>query len=90
MASLRAVFIVAAKRTPFGTFGGALKAVSATDLSAAAARAALEAGKVPPEAVDSVIVGNVMQVTCTRRDGGGREGGRKGGCVEWAWSSFAV
>ena len=81
MASLRAVFIVAAKRTPFGTFGGALKAVSATDLIAVAARAALEAGKVPPEAVDSVIVGNVIQVRwkCVRT--GGTGGGREWACL---------
>ena len=58
----RGVFIVAAKRTPFGTFGGALKALSATDLSVAASRAALAEGKVDPEVVDSVIVGNVVQV----------------------------
>lgn len=56
------VFIVAAKRTPFGTYGGLLKDFSATDLTEHAARAALAAGKVPPEIVDSVVVGNVMQV----------------------------
>jgi len=60
----RAVFIVAAKRTPFGTFGGKLKAVTATDMCKVAAVAALEAGRVPPEAVDSVIIGNVAQVIC--------------------------
>ncbi len=58
----RAVFVVAAKRTPFGTFGGKLKAVSATDICKVAAKGALEAGKVPPEAVDSVIIGNAAQV----------------------------
>ncbi len=58
----RAVYIVAAKRTPFGTFGGKLKGITATDLGKAAASAALKAGKVPAEAVDSVIVGNVAQV----------------------------
>lgn len=62
MAANRAVFIVAAKRTPFGTFGGKLKAFTATDMGHVAAVAALEAGKVPKEAVDSVIFGNVAQV----------------------------
>lgn len=57
-----AVFIVAAKRTPFGTFGGKLKGFTATDMGHVAAMAALEAGKVPTEAVDSVIFGNVAQV----------------------------
>ncbi|CAO2594433.1 3-ketoacyl-CoA thiolase, mitochondrial [Lemmus lemmus] len=63
MALLRGVFIVAAKRTPFGAFGGLLKDFSAIDLTEFAARAALAAGKVPPEAIDSVVVGNVMQTS---------------------------
>ncbi|XP_072272558.1 3-ketoacyl-CoA thiolase, mitochondrial [Pyxicephalus adspersus] len=61
MALLRGVFVVAAKRTPFGTFGGVLKDHTATDLGEIAARAALAAGNVPPDAVDSVIFGNVAQ-----------------------------
>ncbi|XP_025895708.1 3-ketoacyl-CoA thiolase, mitochondrial isoform X2 [Nothoprocta perdicaria] len=63
MALLRGVFIVAAKRTPFGAYGGLLKDFTAIDLAEHAARAALAAGKVPPEIVDSVIVGNVMQTS---------------------------
>uniref|UniRef100_A0ACB8ENT4 3-ketoacyl-CoA thiolase, mitochondrial n=1 Tax=Sphaerodactylus townsendi TaxID=933632 RepID=A0ACB8ENT4_9SAUR len=55
------VFIVSAKRTPFGAYGGLLKDFTATDLSEFAARAALSASKVSPEIIDSVIVGNVMQ-----------------------------
>uniref|UniRef100_A0A3B1ILJ0 Acetyl-CoA acyltransferase 2 n=1 Tax=Astyanax mexicanus TaxID=7994 RepID=A0A3B1ILJ0_ASTMX len=61
MSLLRGVFIVSAKRTPFGTYGGVLKDHTATDLAEHAAKAALAAGKVAPEIVDSVIVGNVMQ-----------------------------
>ncbi|XP_063151899.1 3-ketoacyl-CoA thiolase, mitochondrial [Candoia aspera] len=61
MALLRGVFIVSAKRTPFGAFGSLLKDFTATDLAEIAARSALSAGKVPPEIIDSVIVGNVMQ-----------------------------
>lgn len=56
------VFIVAAKRTPFGTYGGVLRDHSATDLAEHAAKAALKAGGVAPELVNSVIFGNVMQV----------------------------
>lgn len=56
------VFIVAAKRTPFGTYGGVLKDHSATDLAEHTAKAALAAGSVAPELVNSVIFGNVMQV----------------------------
>lgn len=37
----RNVYIVAAKRTPFGTFGGKLRDVSATQMSAIASRATL-------------------------------------------------
>lgn len=48
------VFIVAAKRTAFGTFGGALKNWTATSLAAAAAKGALAAGKArdPSRAVE--------------------------------------
>lgn len=60
--SIPGVFIVAAKRTPFGTYGGVLRDHTATDLAEHAAKAALAAGRVAPEIVDSVIVGNVMQV----------------------------
>lgn len=56
------VFIIAAKRTPFGTYGGVLKDHSATDLAEHAAKAALAAGGLAPEIVNSVIIGNVMQV----------------------------
>lgn len=61
MALLRGVFIVAAKRTPFGTYGGALKDHTATDLAEHAVKAALAAGRVAPELVNSVIMGNVIQ-----------------------------
>ncbi|NVB38784.1 acetyl-CoA C-acetyltransferase [Pseudenhygromyxa sp. WMMC2535] len=59
----RAIYIVAAKRTPFGAFGGSLKDLSAIDLQVVAAQAALEAGAVNPEIVDHVVVGNVCQTS---------------------------
>ena len=59
----RDIFIVAAKRTPFGTFGGKLKELSAIELGVVAAKAALEAGKVDPAAVDHVVFGNVAQTS---------------------------
>lgn len=59
----RDIFIVAAKRTPFGTFGGKLKKHSAIELGVIAAKAALEAGKVDPEAIDHVVFGNVSQTS---------------------------
>ena len=57
------IFIVAAKRTPFGTFGGALKDQSAIDLGVVAAKAALDAAGVSPEVVDHVVYGNVSQTS---------------------------
>ncbi|NAW59682.1 MULTISPECIES: acetyl-CoA C-acetyltransferase [unclassified Vibrio] len=54
------VFIVAAKRTAIGSFGGSLKNVQAGPLAAAAIKGALESSAVNPEAVDEVIVGNVV------------------------------
>lgn len=59
----RDVFVVSAKRTPFGTFGGRLTDLSATDLAVVAATAALEAGHVSPEIVDHVVFGNVLQTS---------------------------
>lgn len=55
------IFIVAAKRTAFGSFGGSLKDFTATDLAVEASKAALQASKVPLEAVDNVVFGNVCQ-----------------------------
>jgi acetyl-CoA acyltransferase 2 len=55
------IFLVAAKRTPFGAFGGSLKALSATDLGVHATQAALQDGNVDPSLVDSIFFGNVIQ-----------------------------
>lgn len=58
--AVQGVYIVAAKRTAFGTFGGKLKNVSSTDLGLYASQAALQAAKVSPEAVSSIVFGNVI------------------------------
>lgn len=57
----RGVFIVGAKRTPFGTFGGRLKDVDSIELGRIASVAALEQANVTPDMVDSVICGNIGQ-----------------------------
>lgn len=57
------VVFVAAKRTAFGAFGGALKKHSATDLGLIASEAALEAAGVDRAEVDHVIFGNVLQTS---------------------------
>ncbi|XP_053980794.1 3-ketoacyl-CoA thiolase, mitochondrial [Hylaeus volcanicus] len=59
----KGIFIVAAKRTPFGTMGGSFVNKSATDLSVVAATAALQSAGLKPEKVDSVIFGHVSPVT---------------------------
>ncbi|XP_065222554.1 3-ketoacyl-CoA thiolase, mitochondrial-like [Planococcus citri] len=58
MVLTKGIFIVAAKRTPFGTYGGKFVKTSATDLGEVAAKAALAAGNVNPEIIDHVIFGN--------------------------------
>jgi acetyl-CoA acetyltransferase family protein len=67
------VVIVNGARTPMtewvggragnGKPGGALKDISAIDLGAAAAKAALERSKVPPDAIDHVVIGNALQTS---------------------------
>ncbi|MCW8330181.1 acetyl-CoA C-acetyltransferase [Photobacterium sp. SDRW27] len=54
------VYIVAAKRTPLGSFNGALKSVSAAQLAAVAIKAALKEASVEPANLDEVILGNVV------------------------------
>jgi acetyl-CoA acyltransferase 2 len=57
------IVFLAAKRTAFGTFGGTLKDLSATDLGVIAAKAALAEAKVDPRLVDNVVFGNVIQTS---------------------------
>jgi acetyl-CoA acyltransferase 2 len=54
------IFIVAAKRTPFGSFGGSFKSVSATELGVVATKAALAQASIDPVLIDSVFFGNVI------------------------------
>src|SRR5215469_15760921 len=55
------IWFLGAKRTPFGTFGGALKDSSATDLAVQSAKAALQQARVAAEDVQHVVYGNVIQ-----------------------------
>lgn len=59
----RDVVFLSARRTVFGTFGGALKGLSATELGTIAAKAALEASGVEPREIDHVIFGNAQQTS---------------------------
>ena len=55
------VVVVGAARTPNGRLKGALATVPAVQLGALAIAAALERGGVPPEAVEHVVMGHVLQ-----------------------------
>lgn len=55
------VYIVAAVRTPMGSFGGALSTVSATQLGATAIKGALEKAGINANEVNEVFMGNVLQ-----------------------------
>jgi len=55
------VYIVAAVRTPIGSFGGALSALSATSLGAIAIQGALVKSGIPADQVDEVMMGSVIQ-----------------------------
>ena len=53
-ARLPGIVFLAAKRTPFGTFNGALKKLTATDLGVVASKAAIDACDVEPGDIDHV------------------------------------
>ena len=55
------VVIVAAVRTPIGSFGGALKDLSATRLGAIAIKGALQKAGVTPAQVQELLMGSVLQ-----------------------------
>ena len=58
---IKEIYIVAAVRTPMGSFLGGLSSVSATSLGSVAIKGALEKGNVKPELIDEVFMGNVLQ-----------------------------
>jgi acetyl-CoA C-acetyltransferase len=61
MSEKRSVFFAEPVRTAIGAFGGALKDLPAPALGATAIRAAVTRAKLPSEAVETVIMGNVVQ-----------------------------
>lgn len=58
---MRETVIVSAARTPIGKFGGTLKDVPAVELGAVAIAAAVQRASIPPEKVDYVLMGMVIQ-----------------------------
>lgn len=57
---MKEVVIVSAARTAIGSFGGSLAGMSAADLGAEAAKAAIQRGGLNPDQIDEVIIGNVL------------------------------
>jgi acetyl-CoA acyltransferase 2 len=55
--------VLSGVRTAFGTMGGALKDLTATDLAVVTAKAALQRAGVSPAEIDHVIYGNVLQTS---------------------------
>lgn len=58
---MKEVVIVSAVRTPIGSFGGALKGLSATQLGAAAIKGAIAKAGIEPGQVQDVLMGSVLQ-----------------------------
>jgi acetyl-CoA acetyltransferase family protein len=59
----RELVLVDGARTPMGAFGGSFVGLSALELGALAARAALERSGYQPEEVDHTVVGNALQTS---------------------------
>ncbi|MCS4163140.1 thiolase family protein [Sphingobacterium paramultivorum] len=57
----KSVFIVAAKRTPIGSFGGALSSISAPSLAAQVVGAVVDEAGISRDIVDEIIIGAVLQ-----------------------------
>jgi acetyl-CoA C-acetyltransferase len=55
------IVIVAAARTPIGSFLGSLSSVPAPQLGATAIKGAMERAGIAPEQVEQVVMGNVLQ-----------------------------
>jgi len=57
---MKKVVITSAKRTPIGSFGGALSALSASQLGSIAIKAVIEDSGINSKLIDEVIFGNVL------------------------------
>lgn len=58
---MKEVYIISAVRTPIGSFGGALKSLSATQLGAFAIKGAIQKATINPGQVQDVLMGCVLQ-----------------------------
>jgi acetyl-CoA C-acetyltransferase len=60
---MKDIVVLGGARTAFGTYGGALRDTSATDLGVIASKGAIERSKLSPDQIDQVIFGNVLQTS---------------------------
>jgi acetyl-CoA C-acetyltransferase len=58
---MKDVYIIAAVRTPMGSFGGCLSTVPATELGAIAIKGAIEKAGIDKNLIQEVFMGNVLQ-----------------------------
>ena len=59
--SMKEVYIVAAKRTPMGSFNGSLSGISATKLGSIAIKGAVDSIGIDKNEIQEVFMGNVIQ-----------------------------
>jgi acetyl-CoA C-acetyltransferase len=74
---MKRVFIVSAKRTPIGKFGGSLASFSPGELGAIVIKEILSETKIDPSKIDSVICGNIL--SAGQSQGVARQAAIKGG-----------
>ena len=58
----KGVFILGAKRTPFGAFGGKLKNISATDLAVLSSKAAIAQAGIEAEKINETFFGRISSL----------------------------
>lgn len=74
---MKNVYIVAAKRTPLGSFGGSLSTVPATELGAHLVKTLLSENKLDGSEIDEVFIGQVVQANAGQAPA--RQAALKGG-----------
>jgi len=57
------IVILEGVRTPFGSFGGSLRKITATELGIIAAKGAIKKSGLPADRIDNVVFGNALQTS---------------------------
>lgn len=77
---MKKIYIVAAKRTAIGAFGGSLGKMTAPDIASGVLKNIIEETKVDPSKIDEVIVGNIL--SAGQKQGVARQASVKAGIPE--------